>query len=51
MLVIARALGVPLADFDVPENAVHPDDKPEPLQDRPDQDQAEIGRQPDHDAS
>ena len=51
MLAIARALGVPLADLDVPENAVHPDDKPEPLQDRLDQDQAEIGQQPDHDAS
>ena len=49
--VLARALGVPLADLDVPENAVHPDDKPEPLQDRLDQDQAEIGQQPDHDAS
>ncbi len=45
MLAIARALGVPLADLDVPENAVHPDDKSEPLQDRPDQDQAEIGQQ------
>ena len=51
MLAIARALGVPLADLDVPESAVHPDDKPEPLQDRLDQDQAEIGQQPDHDAS
>ncbi|MDE0026769.1 MAG: hypothetical protein OXP69_20345 [Spirochaetaceae bacterium] len=45
MLAIARALDVPLADLDVPENAVHPDDKSEPLQDRPDQDQAEIGQQ------
>ncbi len=34
MLAVARALGVPLADLDVPENAGPSDDEPEPLQDR-----------------
>ena len=27
MLAVARALGVPLADLDVSENAVHPDEQ------------------------